>query len=81
MRGAPLALGLLLLAAVCGTPLANGLLCWLLLLCFAKVTAKLVAMVLLMLCFESLSFAFVILKHTLLACFRKWLPVIYKLVC
>ena len=24
MRGAPLALGLLLLAAVCGTPLANG---------------------------------------------------------
>ena len=24
VRGAPLALGLLLLAAVCGTPLANG---------------------------------------------------------
>ena len=42
-------------AAVCGTPLANGLLCWLLLLCFAKETAKMVAMVLLMLCFESLS--------------------------
>ena len=31
------------------------LLCWLLLLCFAKVTAKMLAMVLLMLCFESLN--------------------------
>ena len=38
-----------------GAQLANGLLCWLLLLCFAKGTAKMVAMVLLMLCFESLS--------------------------
>ena len=49
-----------------GAQLANALLCWLLLLCFAKGTAKIkmlwsgIAMV---------------------ACFRQWLPVIYKLVC
>ena len=48
-----------------GAPLALGLLCWLLLLCFANGTAKMVAMVLLMLCFESLSFALVLLKHAM----------------
>ena len=40
----------------------------------ANGTAKMVAMV-------SLSFALVLLKHALVACFRQWLPVIYKLVC
>ena len=35
----------------------------------------------LLLCFGSLSFAIVLLKHAMVACFRQWLPVIYKLVC
>ena len=60
--------------AVRGAQLANGLLCWLLMLCFAKGTAKGIAnallRVLLMLCYG----------HGI-ACFRQWLPVIYKLVC
>ena len=44
-----------------GAQLANGLL----LLCSANGTAKMVAMVLLMLCFGSLSFALVLLKHAM----------------